>query len=48
MIKLSKKDSDHTDLYKNSKFDSISDSESETTGDDELYKFKKTVSLQRP
>ena len=48
MIKLSKKDSDHTDLYKNSKFDSISDGESETTGDDELYKFKKTVSLQRP
>lgn len=48
MIKLSKKDSDHTDLYKNSKFDSISDGENETSGVDELYKFKKTVSLQRP
>jgi hypothetical protein len=45
MIKLSKKDSDHTDLYRNIKIDSISDGETEQSGDDELYKFKKTVSL---
>lgn len=45
MIKLSKKDSEHTDLYKNTKIDSISESETEQSGDDELYKFKKTVSL---
>ena len=50
MIKLSKKDSDHTDLYRNAKVDSIADGQQaqEEGTQDELYKFKKTVSLQRP
>jgi len=48
MIKLSKKDSDHTDLYRNAKIDSLVDGATEQEGKDELYKFKRTVSLQRP
>lgn len=49
MFKFSKKDSEHTDLYHIQKFDAaLETDQGPLESKDELYKFKKTVSLTKP
>ena len=45
MIKLSHKDSEHNDLYSLGKVKPTEDDEAEQESSDELYKFKRSVSL---